>query len=127
MRQPKLPTPNRQLSIDAVRLEVLRVRLDLASGLRQGRCPAHHRVFAQRAPTSRPGEPPRNSASNSTHRGCCTRPKSRFQDKNWPLSWVGVAGFEPAASSSRTKRAAKLRYTPPPRTRTSVLSEPSTV
>jgi hypothetical protein len=27
---------------------------------------------------------------------------------------VGVAGFEPAASSSRTKRAAKLRYTPPP-------------
>jgi hypothetical protein len=30
------------------------------------------------------------------------------------LSWVGVAGFEPAASSSRTKRAAKLRYTPPP-------------
>ena len=31
------------------------------------------------------------------------------------LSWVGVAGFEPAASSSRTKRAAKLRYTPPAR------------
>jgi hypothetical protein len=27
---------------------------------------------------------------------------------------VGVAGFEPAASSSRTKRAAKLRYTPAP-------------
>jgi hypothetical protein len=27
---------------------------------------------------------------------------------------VGVAGFEPAASSSRTKRAAKLRYTPLP-------------
>src|SRR5690242_11846227 len=31
----------------------------------------------------------------------------------WPMTWVGVAGFEPAASSSRTKRAAKLRYTPP--------------
>ena len=31
---------------------------------------------------------------------------------NEPLTWVGVAGFEPAASSSRTKRAAKLRYTP---------------
>jgi hypothetical protein len=30
----------------------------------------------------------------------------------WPLTLVGVAGFEPAASSSRTKRAAKLRYTP---------------
>jgi hypothetical protein len=28
------------------------------------------------------------------------------------VTWVGVAGFEPAASSSRTKRAAKLRYTP---------------
>lgn len=25
---------------------------------------------------------------------------------------VGVAGFEPTTSSSRTKRAAKLRYTP---------------
>ena len=31
------------------------------------------------------------------------------------MTWVGVAGFEPAASSSRTKRAAKLRYTPPVR------------
>lgn len=32
-----------------------------------------------------------------------------------PLTWsyeVGVAGFEPTTSSSRTKRAAKLRYTP---------------
>lgn len=29
--------------------------------------------------------------------------------------WVGVAGFEPTASSSRTKRAAKLRHTPVPR------------
>lgn len=27
---------------------------------------------------------------------------------------VGVAGFEPAASCSRSKRAAKLRYTPLP-------------
>ena len=34
------------------------------------------------------------------------------QDRKWPVTWVGVAGFEPAASSSRTKRAAKLRYTP---------------
>ncbi len=33
--------------------------------------------------------------------------------RNSPLTWVGVAGFEPAASSSRTKRAAKLRHTPP--------------
>lgn len=31
---------------------------------------------------------------------------------------VGVAGFEPTASSSRTKRATKLRHTPRPQTRT---------
>ena len=30
--------------------------------------------------------------------------------------WVGVGRFELPASSSRTKRAAKLRYTPPART-----------
>ena len=29
-----------------------------------------------------------------------------------PLLLVGVGGFEPPASSSRTKRATKLRYTP---------------
>jgi hypothetical protein len=28
------------------------------------------------------------------------------------LPGVGVAGFEPTASSSRTKRATKLRHTP---------------
>ena len=28
------------------------------------------------------------------------------------LHVVGLAGFDPAASSSRTKRATKLRYTP---------------
>jgi hypothetical protein len=30
----------------------------------------------------------------------------------WWFWLVGVAGFEPTASSSRTKRATKLRYTP---------------
>src|SRR6187402_759499 len=30
----------------------------------------------------------------------------------WSLSAVGVTGFEPAASSSRTTRATKLRHTP---------------
>ena len=30
---------------------------------------------------------------------------------------VGVTGFEPATSSSRTKRATKLRYTPQKLTR----------
>lgn len=40
----------------------------------------------------------------------CQRP---IRDQaNGPLTSVGVAGFEPTTSSSRTKRAAKLRYTP---------------
>jgi hypothetical protein len=34
-------------------------------------------------------------------------------NRPWPaLTLVGVAGFEPTTSSSRTKRATKLRYTP---------------
>jgi hypothetical protein len=31
--------------------------------------------------------------------------KASSQDRSWPLAWVGVAGFEPAASSSRTTGA----------------------
>ena len=38
-----------------------------------------------------------------------TRPKTGL-DLRFLL--VGVTGFEPAASSSRTKRATKLRHTP---------------
>jgi hypothetical protein len=34
------------------------------------------------------------------------------QDTDLQLYSVGVAGFEPTASSSRTKRATKLRHTP---------------
>ena len=34
--------------------------------------------------------------------------------KGRPLTLVGVTGFEPAASSSRTTRATKLRHTPLP-------------
>ena len=34
-----------------------------------------------------------------------------LKDQRFSL-WVGLAGFEPAASSSRTKRATKLRYSP---------------
>ncbi len=41
--------------------------------------------------------------------------ESRIHLDRMPSELVGVAGFEPAASSSRTKRAAKLRYTPPAR------------
>ncbi len=40
-------------------------------------------------------------------RSCKTCSDLRFQ-------MVGVAGFEPTASSSRTKRATKLRHTPKP-------------
>jgi hypothetical protein len=32
----------------------------------------------------------------------------------WRQDMVGVTGFEPAASSSRTTRATKLRHTPMP-------------
>ena len=37
-----------------------------------------------------------------------------FSNEKRPLTWakLGVAGFEPTTSSSRTKRATKLRYTP---------------
>ena len=43
---------------------------------------------------------------------CCGAAKATIRLWRWPVTWVGVAGFEPAASSSRTKRAAKLRHTP---------------
>jgi hypothetical protein len=51
---------------------------------------------------------------------------SRCGGDQMPSELVGVAGFEPAASSSRTKRAAKLRYTPPAQN-PSVPRETSTV
>ena len=52
-----------------------------------------------------------------THCYCCTYSSSRgsHQTRREPLNCrntVGVTGFEPAASSSRTKRATKLRHTP---------------
>jgi hypothetical protein len=48
------------------------------------------------------------SDSNSTHRDRCTLPlykinKGRLRSRNRPVNWVGVAGFEPAASSSGAK------------------------
>ena len=60
------------------------------------------------------------SAGSLARRRCCTLLLYGIRKGHVP-SWevacelVGVAGFEPAASSSRTKRAAKLRYTPPAR------------
>ena len=48
---------------------------------------------------------------------CCTSllydmDRGHVHQWNMPSGLVGVAGFEPTASSSRTKRATKLRYTP---------------
>ena len=40
-----------------------------------------------------------------------TKKGETLKDQRFSL-WVGLAGFEPAASSSRTKRATKLRYSP---------------
>jgi hypothetical protein len=39
---------------------------------------------------------------------------SQSGEDHMPSDLVGVGRFELPASSSRTKRAAKLRYTPPP-------------
>jgi hypothetical protein len=46
-------------------------------------------------------------ADSSAHSRCCTLllygvKKATCGDRKWPVTWVGVAGFEPAASSSRT-------------------------
>ena len=46
------------------------------------------------------------SSSASTMTGSCR------DDVRWGLSVVGVAGFEPATPSSRTRCATRLRYTP---------------
>ncbi len=43
---------------------------------------------------------------------CAPVGQQRTDPKVGPLLCVGVAGFEPTTSSSRTKRATKLRYTP---------------
>lgn len=46
--------------------------------------------------------------------GTRTRDPRRMKPLLWPLSYgaVGMAGFEPAASPSRTERAARLRHIP---------------
>jgi hypothetical protein len=46
-------------------------------------------------------------ADSSAHSRCCTLllyavKKATREDRKWPVTWVGVAGFEPAASSSRS-------------------------
>ncbi len=48
----------------------------------------------------------------SRRRDARTERGPSLMTRNGPLTCVGVTGFEPATSSSRTKRAAKLRYTP---------------
>jgi hypothetical protein len=38
------------------------------------------------------------------------REKATRDDRKWPVTWVGVAGFEPAASSSRTQFMRSKRF-----------------
>src|SRR3954447_25363896 len=52
-----------------------------------------------------------NGSQNGPRNHSGTRPTKRIRPLTWYFT-VGVAGFEPTTSSSRTKRAAKLRYTP---------------
>jgi hypothetical protein len=56
-------------------------------------------------------------ADNSAHSRCCTlllygAKKATCGARKWPVTWVGVAGFEPAASSSRTRHAFVQPYWP---------------
>ena len=52
-------------------------------------------------------------ADSSTHSRCCILllygvKKATCGARKWPVTWVGVAGFEPAASSSRRQSATRL-------------------
>ena len=38
--------------------------------------------------------------------------EARFHDRNRPLSWVELRGFEPLTPSMRTRCATRLRYSP---------------
>ncbi len=67
---------------------------------------------AWRAEQARPAGAPEASEETTLVR-CCTHDRGPGATYTpGPLTCVGVAGFEPTTSSSRTKRAAKLRYTP---------------
>jgi hypothetical protein len=51
-------------------------------------------------------------ADSSGHSRCCTLllygvKKATREARKWPVTWVGEAGFEPAASSSRTECAVR--------------------
>jgi hypothetical protein len=45
---------------------------------------------------------------------CCCRKikKGQFLDRNWPVAWVELRGFEPLTPSMRTRCATGLRYSP---------------
>jgi hypothetical protein len=66
-------------------------------------------VLARIAPRTRPkARGIRGADELANHKRRCPDRVSAGQG----ICLVGVAGFEPTASSSRTKRAAKLRHTP---------------
>jgi hypothetical protein len=60
-------------------------------------------------PDRRPGLSEQAAAARNEIRASFLEWKA---DPDLHCSSVGVAGFEPTTSSSRTKRATKLRYTP---------------
>ena len=44
---------------------------------------------------------------------CCYKSRrGRFQDRNRPVTWVELRGFEPLTPSMRTRCATGLRYSP---------------
>src|SRR6266536_1470334 len=66
-------------------------------------------VAQKQETTEPPGNRSQDRLPNGSQKGVSAHV---IKPRKGPLTCVGVAGFEPAASSSRTKRAAKLRYTP---------------
>jgi hypothetical protein len=76
-------------------------------------------IYANASPAATE-EAPRRLGETCTEIGCCTlllylQLEDASRDLNVTLTrhfTVGVTGFEPATSSSRTKRATKLRHTP---------------
>jgi hypothetical protein len=56
---------------------------------------------------------PRSTEMRSYSASYSGQQKGHLHGMQMASELVGVTGFEPAASSSRTKRATKLRHTPP--------------
>jgi hypothetical protein len=82
------------------------------------RCPLAIRCFSDDSPLGfairvSPRQDQYRQLGRSYSVSYSPRKLARHEPAEPTFDLVGVAGFEPAASSSRTKRAAKLRHTPP--------------